>query len=597
MFLKNEKNRPWAVAGCVDRLRLTLVVPLSVFFALGATFASAETPTETEARLNLQKEQYDADVKKSIVELQQFRTTQTIIQESGETLRLTALNPTINTWLLLQIKDATYGRVDSFHLENTDSASQTIKLSDGPVSKLIITGKDGVTTCTPWAGEPSSLAEARKSGLPYSPLCDDKIFLRTRVAGSRTNLERTSEFLRDNIWMGETLVGFVKDTFFKDSHMESGDEIEGAVPQIVDRSLGTPLLSENPVIWTGSGLGLTGATQGQMAMGTWYPVTDLPGVFASALQPRAISPEVINGPGKTNWLDSVESRATVYLVAFDLSKFEIGYEVGTDHPRLDWSPRPSHHNWNLPGPDGIGSPAPLVNLGMVSPKHTKRVIATFTGGYKRQHGAFRYGDYAFSEHGRHYGFVVQGVVQSKLHTELSTFYVLDDGTIGMKTWTEADNALLPRIRFARQNGVPILETDTESGMGIPGPLVRHWGPGNWSGSAEAKLRTLRAGACIKQAKGKRFLVYGYFSTATPSAMARTFQAIECSYAMLLDMNAQEHTYLAVYVRREGGLETQHLVPGMGYVDKKRSDGTRIPRFLGFSDNRDFFYLMKREEKE
>lgn len=87
----------------------------------------------------------------------------------------------------------------------------------------------------------------------------------------------------------------------------------------------------------------------------------------------------------------------------------------------------------------------------------------------------------------------------------------------MKTWTEEDNAMLPRIRFARQNGVPLVED------GIPGPLVPpHWGgPGNWSGSAEAKLRTLRAGgACMKEANGKQWLIYGWFSTATPSAMAR-----------------------------------------------------------------------------
>jgi hypothetical protein len=166
----------------------------------------------------------------------------------------------------------------------------------------------------------------------------------------------------------------------------------------------------------------------------------------------------------------------------------------------------------------------------------------------------------------------------------------------MKTWQEEDNALLPQIRFARQNGVPLLETDTETGLGIPGDRVTQWGAGNWSGSAEAKLRTLRAGACIQEADGKRFLVYGYFSTATPSVMARTFQAYGCKYAMLLDMNALEHTYLALYVRHDGEVHVEHLHPGMSAVDKKASDGNLIPRFIGFPDNRDLFYVMRREDE-
>ena len=48
--------------------------------------------------------------------------------------------------------------------------------------------------------------------------------------------------------------------------------------------------------------------------------------------------------------------------------------------------------------------------------------------------------------GKHYGFIEKGVIYSKLKTELSTLYVLDDGTIEMKTWTEADDALLPHPR-------------------------------------------------------------------------------------------------------------------------------------------------------
>jgi hypothetical protein len=90
----------------------------------------------------------------------------------------------------------------------------------------------------------------------------------------------------------------------------------------------------------------------------------------------------------------------------------------------------------------------------------------------------------------------------------------------------------------------------------------------------------------------RFLIYGYFSSATPSAMARVFAAYRCRYAMHMDMNALEHTYLAVYRRDGGRLLVQHLIQEMNVLDKTEG-GQYVPRFLGYADNRDFFYLMRR----
>jgi hypothetical protein len=132
----------------------------------------------------------------------------------------------------------------------------------------------------------------------------------------------------------------------------------------------------------------------------------------------------------------------------------------------------------------------------------------------------------------------------------------------MKTWTEKDNDLLPRVGYARQNGVPIIaDFDPVTHRSVPGPLVSRWGEGNWSGSADKKLPTLRSGAALQDIEGKRFLIYAVFTSATPSAMARVFQAYRCRYAMLLDMNALEHTYSAVYKRQGSNLYVQHLIPG------------------------------------
>jgi hypothetical protein len=98
---------------------------------------------------------------------------------------------------------------------------------------------------------------------------------------------------------------------------------------------------------------------------------------------------------------------------------------------------------------------------------------------------------------------------------------------------------------------------------------------------------------MQESGESRYLIYGYFSDATPSAMARVFQAYGCRYAMHLDMNALEHTYLALYTRKSGKTVLQHLISGMSEVDRKGGDRLS-PRFIGFPDDRDFFYLLRKE---
>jgi hypothetical protein len=230
--------------------------------------------------------------------------------------------------------------------------------------------------------------------------------------------------------------------------------------------------------------------------------------------------------------------------------------------------------------------------GMVPPWQTTRTVATFVGGFKRDHGAFKYGAFSQRDNGNHYGFVEEGVVLSTLKPGLATLYVLVDGSVHMRTWTERDNAKLALVRYARQNGVALVERDHDSGESVPGLLVNRWGPGNWSGSSESSLRALRAGLCLTRHDGRSMLIYAYFSTATPSAMARVFQAYDCDYAMLLDMNALVHTYLALYHQDREQTVIEHVVREMTQGDPVLR-GEPVPRFLSTPDNRDFFYLTRR----
>jgi hypothetical protein len=557
------------------------------------------------ALLARQAAEYDAEAAKTIVELQPYRRTDAIDAEDASGRRgkakLINLNPQINAWFLLELDWGQGSPPQFYHLENPDPRGQEIRLSaSDPIGVQILSGGRSVS-CAIWsAGNGGPLEMARRSGAAYAPLCDNRLYLRNHVVGHATNLERTTDFLRDYVWGGEEIVGFVKREFFSDEFMDRGGPAGAPTTggSAADPRWPAPasLDPKKPLLGIAPGqLGIElDQPAGALAAGQWYPVKGLGGTYASVLQPSMIAPSILMSyADRVNPLDDVERGALAYLVAFDLTVFDLGFALGTDHPRLGWSGRPPAAVRNeLPGPDGVDTAAPLVTNGLIAPTLVGRTVATFTGGFKREHGAFRYGPLAQVNHGSHYGFVEQGTVFSKLQPGLSTLYLLDDGTVGMKTWTAADNALLPRIKDARQNGVPLTEPDPSSNEPVPGPLVARWGQGNWSGSADEELRTLRAGACLQETPTRRFLIYGYFSTATPSAMARVFQAYGCRYAMHLDMNALEHTYLALYLQSNPQFKIEYLIQGMAEVDS-RAGPNSLGRFLGYPDDRDFFYIYRK----
>jgi len=541
---------------------------------------------------------------RTIVALQPSRQTSTVTLDAGrgapvQQATLVNLNPAINAWFVLTLDDPGRKRSTAYHLENANPQQQ-LQLNAAGGGSIDVAAVGRTTRCPILSSEPDApLERARRSNLPFAPLCDGRLYLRNPVRGSRTELEATSEFLRDHVWGGEQIVGFVRSELFRDSYVEraksagaagpvAGGAVGGPPPALV-----RPESAARAVVPGMLGIDLADATRG-VVLGQWYAVRGLADAYVSVVEPAAVTDTPAARSGRPWRPDAVEADALVYLVAFDLSRFDLGFALGTDHPRVGWSAniRNEARSADLPGPDGIDSAAPLARTGMMSPSIEAHAVATFTGGFKREHGAFRHGALAQRNRGSHYGFVEQGVVFSALVPGLATVYVLNDGAVDMKTWSGGDNALLPRLRDARQNGVALVEPDPVNGAPAVGALVDQWGPGNWSGSAQGQLRTLRAGACLLAQASKRYLVYGYFSTATPPTMARVFLAYGCRYAMHLDMNALEHTYLAIYTRQGPRLAVEHLVKGMSVLDKQ-SGNDLLPRFLAFPDNRDFFYLLRR----
>jgi len=164
-------------------------------------------------------------------------------------------------------------------------------------------------------------------------------------------------------------------------------------------------------------------------------------------------------------------------------------------------------------------------------------------------------------------------------------------SLHMRTWRVEDDQNLRNVKYARQDGVPLLSLTSGQGSAVPGRWVNNWGAGNWSGSEDMKLRTIRSGVALQSNGRKQFLIQAVFSDATPSAMARVFQAYQCRYAMLLDLNALEHTYLALYRHEGTTVIVDYLINGMEQVEKSDSRGA-LPRFVGYPDNRDFFYVMR-----
>ncbi|WP_136806451.1 hypothetical protein [Desulfosediminicola flagellatus] len=542
----------------------------------------------------------------TVIDLQQFKSVQSIVVDlsDGESAEVTLinLNPKVNRWYVLSLNNDSKRGAEEYHLENPYPQSQRLLLDEHSEDTLVLIRDREVLSCPPWKlFEKGELIAARKSQQVFAPLCNGNLFLRNPTKGNRTNIETVTEFIRDKLPGGESVVGFVKDTFFKDAFLEKADAKESTLeltkqsqPGFPEPANINPDFAKQMISPTGLGIQVDKETK-DMLTGQWYAAKDNPGIFVSLIQPKAVAQNILISHRKiANRLDNVESGALAYLIAFDLDQFDLGFTIGTEHPRVEWSDRTLNgvRIPNTSGPDGIETIHPLISNGMISPFESARTVASFTGGFKRSHSAFKYGDFAKINKGSHYGFIESGVVLSTLQPGLATLLVLDDGTIEMKTWSKRDNVYLERIVHARQNGVPILELDSVSQQPIPGSLVGKWGAGNWSGSENMKLRTLRAGAALQENGEKRFLIYGYFSTATPSAMARVFQAYDCRYAIHLDMNALEHTYLAVYLQKERHLVVQHLIQDMSVLDKS-GKGSYIPRFLGYPDNRDFFYIMRR----
>lgn len=527
----------------------------------------------------------------SVLDLQRWSlsTTRTVGEQAVE---LTNLNPRIGAQYLI--------RGDSFRHHVQTPAGTTLRLVDEGIAYRI--PGQAEQTCALFDGKGAPLKVDRKA--PFTPICDGRIYLRHTLNGYKPGMAAHADMLRSwGEWTESLINGYKQARSELGLVGDTAETRRGAGKAAVASTLRPAEVDErhvgDVVRARQLGIALAEGDRDAMPIGHWLPARAHSGVHVSVIAPNHVDREILKShrdrvnPLSSN-AGSAQADKLVYLVALDLGQYTLGWMHGTKHPGVGWSKRARVPRDPPEGPDGFESLPPFAPVGAVSPVDLPVVTATFSGGFQRRHGAFRRGERAKVRQGNHYGFMEDGVVLSTPNVSLASVIVDRYGTVDVRTWDESDDARLGSLRFVRQNGVPLIEGGGPDSVGIPGPLVRSWVEGNWSGSAEMQLMTPRSAACLVEEDGQRRLLYAYFSGHTPSGMARVLQAYRCDYAVHLDMNSAGQAYFALITRTGFGLDyrVEHLAKNMRVVDawvNKR----RTPRYLLKADYRDFFYVMSR----
>jgi len=180
---------------------------LAAAVLFGLTTAGARVLSPQAQQGQTQAAEYSAEVSKTIVELQQFRQTNSIRIRSREgkegIATLINLNPATNAWYVLTLEWRDSAAAATYHLENPSPATRRLLLDEGHPSGLWIEEARNRYACDLFG---SPLDQARNSGSIYSPLCDSRVYLRNTAAGHRTTVEAAADFLRNQVWGGEKVI-------------------------------------------------------------------------------------------------------------------------------------------------------------------------------------------------------------------------------------------------------------------------------------------------------------------------------------------------------------------------------------------------------
>jgi hypothetical protein len=268
--------------------------------------------------------------------------------------------------------------------------------------------------------------------------------------------------------------------------------------------------------------------------------------------------------------------ARLYLIAWDPRRLELRMEAGLRNPTSATG---------LRGPGAI-PPRPAV---------LRRLVAAFNGGFQSTHGDF--------------GMMVERKVYAPAKPWAATVARMRDGSTGFGTWDGAEpyGRHPEQIDSFRQNLTPLVED------GVFNP----WKRGSWGGgtgyykATGAKAQTWRSGLCLHQSG---HVMYALGNPIDGPTMGKAMQRIGCSYGMELDINITHvgFDYIqalgpdekdppgAESFRPERMFSARGKWPGLPsfrYLMRVSIRGTSnmpFPRWTGRADDREFFYLLKRD---
>jgi hypothetical protein len=228
------------------------------------------------------------------------------------------------------------------------------------------------------------------------------------------------------------------------------------------------------------------------------------------------------------------------LVAMDMRQLELGMQAGYEDPKpTTGSPGEGH----LPQDPAVYS----------------RVVGTFNGAFKTQHGA--------------YGMMVNRRVLLPPVKGGATVIVNDASEVGLGSWPPSDTIPSNIVSF-RQNLDPLVED------GVANPTGRRlWG---WQIEGTSVM-TQRTALCVTAAG---HLYYAWGEEIDGPTLGKALRQAGCSYAMHLDMNPAHSGFVYTDVVNPKKAE-YHL--------KLADERMTIPpeKFVRWSA-KDFFYVMVRD---
>ena len=390
--------------------------------------------------------------------------------------RLISLNPSIGAWYLLEVPIS--GRSsETFHLE-APFMGTAVRLS----AEGVEVQAPGVAPAVCDIFNPRSahyIFRLAREGAPFTSVCGQSLFLRLDQSGAANTIKETGANVARSIGL-EFLVDAYKD------HLKADDNSVPVDVAGTDAAAGTdngpreaevaPSARARAVKLEKLDYDLEGKPAALHA-GSWYRLDGLASAFFSFVRVGDAAPSIlIERPDLVDPLTAKTRESVAYVVAFDLAQTTLGWAHGTSLPGVGNSPKVPSRG---PGPDGFDRLAPLQTPGVVNPVYLSRLVGAFCGGFQREHGVQLGGPHA----GQYNGFIEEGVVMSRMNRGLATIVVTKSGDVDVREWSAEDDANVANVRYARQNGLPLVSFDPAKNRYQPGLYVKESmsGYANWSG--------------------------------------------------------------------------------------------------------------------